>query len=138
MFFRFFRSKLFLIVGIAVLSFIVFNLIKVSIKQKAIQSEINQLSTKRDQIRLENSILGERLNKAISDSDKELLAKRTLNYKRPGETVFIFYPAPDVQVSQSAGGDNVLDEAIVLNEDRLEEQGRGINNALLWWHYFFE
>lgn len=131
MFFRFFKSKLFLIAGIAILSFTVFNLIKISIKQKAIQSEINQLSTKRDQIQLENSVLGERLNKTISDSDKELLAKRNLNYKGPRETVFIFYPAPD-------GNDNVLDKRQVLNEDGLRQQGNSINNALLWWDYFFE
>ncbi len=129
MFFRFFKSKLFLIAGITVLSFTVFNLIKVSIKQTAIQSEINQLSAKRDQIQLENSILGERLNKTISDSDKELLAKRNLNYKGPRETVFIFYPAPDVQLSQAVGNDNVLDKGPVLKE---------INNVRLWWHYFFE
>jgi len=134
MFFRFFKSKLFLLIGITILSFTIFNLIKISIKQKAIQSEINQSLIKRDQIQLENHALSERLNKAVSDSDKELLAKRTLNYKRPGETVFIFYPAPD----QSGENDDVLDNALVLKENGLGQQESSINNALLWWHYFFE
>lgn len=136
MFFRFFKTKFFLLLLIAVLSFTVFALVKVSIKQKAIQTEIDQLSSKRDRIQEENYDLAERLNKASSNSDPELLAKRTLNYKRPGETVFVFYPVKDAPIISPAGS---INQDRVFSADEPAEREVGIiNNAVLWWRYFFE
>ena len=123
---RLFKSKFFLLLEIIILMFAVSAFIKISTKKKSIQTEINDLANKVEEAGQESIVLSEWLKRASSDFYQELQAKRGLNYKRPGETVFVFY---EDSIEGTDGN-----SATVFKEEINDHA----SNPVLWWRFFLE
>jgi cell division protein FtsB len=87
----FVRSKLFVLVEIALLGIVVVGFLNVREKKKNIDDEIVSLSYDIESAQVELQALDKRIEETSNDSYVELEAKRKLHYRRPDETVFIFY-----------------------------------------------
>ena len=127
MFSRLLQSKLFFLFEIVVLFATIAGFVEVSKKKEAIQSEIAYLSK---QIALEKEkqqTLIEYYEKSAEPLQRELEAKRKLNYKRPGETVFVFYEK-SLEKEAVSPGSAALEDA----------SGEAISNVVVWWRYFFK
>jgi cell division protein FtsB len=120
---RLFKSKFFLLLEIVILILAINGFIKISAKKKSIQTEINNLEGQVEKAGQENLVLSRQLKQASSDSYQEMQAKRSLNYRKPDETVFVLYEDPLDQ----RGGKSVSKE----------EVNSHASNPVLWWRYFF-
>lgn len=119
-----FKSKLFVVFEILVLLVVVGAFIRITTKQRTIQEEIAYLEENVAREQRENQGLRERLAGTSFDSYVELQAKRKLNYKKPGETVFVFYEESPEQASFVRPYPGVLSQ-------------KSMSNPAKWWHYFF-
>lgn len=123
---NFFKTRFFVVLELVLLIFIIFALVKVSATWRSIQEEIDYLADKVVVLQGDNQSLETRLDETVQESFLELEAKRKLNYRRPGETVFVFYEgSPESE-------ENIL-------PDELESGGTSsTNNFIKWWRYFFK
>ena len=108
---------------IIILALVINGFIKISAKKKSIQAEINDLEHQVEKAEQKSLVLSAQLKRASSDSYQELQAKRSLNYRRPDETVFVFY-----EDSLDRKGDKSTSK---------EEANNHASNPVLWWRYFF-
>lgn len=95
-------------------------------KKEAINKEISYLNNEiKEETMTQQKLLNETRQGGKNASDTELIAKRSLNYKNPQETVFVFY-----EKSPVTEGDR----------DALEAKGAAddiLPNPVKWWNYFF-
>lgn len=121
---KFLKSKVFLFLEIIILILIVISLMKILSKKKSVGQEIDYLSRQIAVLQQESDMLTDQLQDTFNDSYAELEAKRKLNYRRPNETVFVFYE--DKPVIEAAVKDQTGDHFAVAS-----------GNPGKWWRYFF-
>jgi len=121
---RVLKSKFFLAVEIVVVAASLVALFEIRSKKKAIEEEISALEGQLSTVKSENAELGARLEKTNFASYAELQAKRKLHYRRPEETVFVFYEDQSQSLSQTEDPQNSGEDTEVINPIR-------------WWRYFF-
>lgn len=121
---RFFKSKLFFVVGLGVLILFSVNLTRAQLKDRAIREEIQKsqeavetLERERDNYETLRAMLQTR-----EFLEKE--ARRSLGYAKPGEQVVVI---EESGVKCQGSGDRCADE----------ENAQKISNPKKWWIYFF-
>ncbi|HBH45972.1 MAG: hypothetical protein A2445_02840 [Candidatus Jacksonbacteria bacterium RIFOXYC2_FULL_44_29] len=122
---KIFRSKIFLGLEIVLLVVAIVALIKFSAKNKTIQAEIADWGKQVAMMENENQNLEKRLQEIKQDSYVELEAKKKLNYRRPDETVFVFY-------EENSQGQEMIGPR---PSGRVESDN--LSNPTKWWRYFF-
>lgn len=120
----FVKSKIFLILEIALMIVIAVSFLEISKKKKNIESEITALASELDQAETENQALKQLERDISSDSYIELEAKRKLGYSKSGETVVVFYE------ESPPHGEND-------NEPRDDDERESFTNPKKWLRYFF-
>ncbi len=118
----FLKSKVFLILEIALIIATTVGFIQVIQKKEKIEIEIADLQKERDRELAKREQLNKREKVIGSDSYVELEAKRTLGYRKEGETVVVFY---EDEAYDAAGPS----DPVVSQESQINPVG--------WLRYFF-
>ena len=121
----FLKSRLFLFFELIILGIVIVGMVRIRIQEKHINQEIASLEKRAADEKEENKQLQERLKSSSGSSYFELEAKRTLNYQKPEETVFVFY-TPSLPVNRDTAGN-----------EKADASKQKISNPILWWRYFF-
>ncbi|MDO8505666.1 MAG: septum formation initiator family protein [bacterium] len=121
---RFFKSKLFFVVGIVVLAFLSLNLIRAQLKDRAIREEIAKSQDEVDMLEKERSGYEELRTMLNTNEFLEKEARRSLGYAKPGEQVVV------IEENQTCKMKNEK----CTQGDEGEKQ---ISNPRKWWIYFF-
>ena len=114
---RFFKSKLFFVVGIAVLALFSTNLTRAQLKDRAIRLEIKKSQEEVDALERERGQYEELRTMLQTSEFLEKEARRTLGYAKPGEQVV------------------VIEQGQRDRQDQVAQ--REISNPKKWWIYFF-
>jgi len=117
---RFLTSKLFLILGIVVLIFLVFALGKKFFESREIDNEINTAEADIAKLEARNSELGELLNFVSTDAFLEQEARLKFNLLKPGESVVVIQPNGQTPTGEAESREN-----------------DNFSNPRKWWNYFF-
>ncbi len=120
----FVKSKVFLILEVALIIATAISFLEISKKKKSIESEINDLQKEKIRALEESRELDKMEQDALSDSYIELEAKRKLGYRKDGETVVVFY---EDDLTQGDGKN--LTRAVRADPPR--------TNFIKWLRYFF-
>ena len=123
---KFFKTRFFLILELALLVLIILALARLSATRGSIQREIDFLTSKTIALEDKNQILEGSLNETNREFYLELEAKRKLNYRGPGETVFVFYKGSPEVKRDMRGRTRDIDDSSALE------------NSIKWWRYFFK
>jgi hypothetical protein len=122
---RFLQSKLFLALEVTVLILTVVSFARVREKKKAIQAEIDNLSAEVALRKDEQQELLKLHERNVLGAQKELEVKRKLNYRKPGEIVFVFY-------------EDALEKEVVREGVEQQKASEEFSNPARWWRYFFK
>lgn len=117
----FLKSKVLIILEISLIGLGTVGLVQLVQKKEGIETEIAALAKERDREFVKQEQLSEREKNMANDSYVELEAKRTLGYRKEGETVVVFY-----------------ENEPKLTEERSEKAREGsFANPVQWLRYFF-
>ncbi len=115
-------SKLFLILGVVVLAFLVFSLGKKFFESREIDSEISDAEADIARLETRNAELGNLLNFVNTEAFVEQEARLKFNLLKPGESVVVI---PSNSEAQNGG------------ETSSENNAGNLSNPVKWWNYFF-
>lgn len=124
---RLLKSKILFLLEITVFILVLIAFFSIRAKRSAIEQEIYYITNKITALKEENGGLKRRLEKADDKDYMEFEARRKLNYKKPGETVFVFYEDTSPSVGDSGLG----------AQDASESEYSGMPNPVAWFKYFF-
>lgn len=114
---RFFKSRLFFVVGVVLLLLLSASLTRAQIRDRAIRQEIASLQAEVTALEKEQAERKALLSLLETPEFLEKEARRTLGYARPGEQVVV-----------------VEDRGLGTQE---EEKEKRMSNPRKWWIYFF-
>lgn len=117
---RFLTSKLFLILGLVVLIFLVFALGKKFFESREIDQEIDAAKADIAKLEARNNELGELLNFVSTDAFLEQEARLKFNLLKPGESVVVIQPNGQAPIEEAENREN-----------------DNFSNPRKWWSYFF-
>lgn len=121
---RFLSSKIFFILGIVILGFLLLALLNKFFESREIDREIKESEQEIARLEDKNSELGELLNYLNTDDFLEEEARLKFNMQKPGESVMVV----------PGGGEsepNKKDLAALTDEEKFR------SNPAKWWDYFF-
>lgn len=121
---KFVRSRAFAVVGLMVLVFFGYLLVKEVQKKYEINHEISDLQKQVNQLGDRNKELNDLISYFGTDAYKELQAREKLNLQKEGEVV-VALPPDQSQLGYSP--DAASDQAKQVKQ----------SNPQLWWNYFF-
>jgi len=131
-------SKIFLVIVIFLLIFLLIGLVKETYRKYQLTSEIDQLKSSINKLEGDNQQLADLMDYFKEDSYLEKEARIKLNLKKPGETVVVLSKnmIDGVEVIRKGGLDTeeVDKEIVNLSEDQVSKTA----NYWKWWEYFFQ
>jgi cell division protein FtsB len=121
---RFLKSKLFLLAEMVILTFSIIAFVKTVNKKSSIDSEIGLLQSQAQKLKEEKQFYQQELQETSLSSYVELEAKKKLNYRRPGETVLVFY-------------EDTARQPLPAKSALSQKETKEPSNLVKWWEYFF-
>lgn len=118
---RFGSMKFLLVGGLVFLVFISIGLSKEILRRHQINKEIERVKEEIEQLEHKNRELSSLIDYLSTESFREMQARRTLGFQKPGETAISIQPREEE-------GEEVKEK---------EEQKEEISNSKKWWNYFF-
>ena len=132
---KFFESRLFFVVGIAVLAVFSVSLTRAQLKDRAILQEIDDLQSETDTLIQERQNYETLLGFLQSPVFLEKEARSSLGYAKPGETVVVIEKNAECRTPHQ----NKFGAGPVQNDTCMEEDFslKKMSNPRKWWIYFF-
>lgn len=121
---RFFVSKIFLLIGIVVLGFLLFTLGKKFLEGREIENEIKTAEEEIARLEAKNSELDELLGYLNTDAFLEQEAREKLNLQKEGESVMV--------IPEGVGKEEEKRLTVATGSGGTKE-----NNPEKWWNHFF-
>lgn len=119
-----FNQFSYFIIGVLILSFILFPLSKKMTKQYRLNQEIEELNQEINRLEGHNNDFKNIITYLESDEFAEEEARTNLNLKKPGEDVVVI----------KTKDENVKDDISINKTQNL----KNIKNPENWWNYFFK
>jgi cell division protein FtsB len=125
-----FLAKVFLLIGLGILTWAIISVAKETYKKNQIQKEISVLQAEAQKISQENSLMKEKIAYLESKEYQEKEAKDKLGMRKPEEKVIAIKPGREKKDSEINSS----------SKDSLKNISAGNNqsNYLKWWNYFFK
>ena len=122
---KFFKSRLFFVVGIFVLAMLSYELTRAQLKDREIRAETRKLQEEADSLTKERTSYEQLIALLQTPDFLEKEARRSLGYTKPGEQVVVIEENKECKMKNEKCADGEI------------ESGE-ISNLRKWWVYFFE
>lgn len=120
---RFFASKIFLLIGLVILGFLLFAFGKKFFEGREIDGEIKIAEEEIARLEAEDNQLDGLFNYLNTDIFLEEEARLRFNLQKEGESVMVF---PESKAEETS------------KEGAVAERGEDVGNPKKWWNYFFK
>jgi cell division protein FtsB len=129
---RLLNSKIFSLLIISILVYLIFSLIAPLQEKQKLDNQIAQLEKEIQEFQIQQEELQRKEQYFNSEDYLQKEARRLLNYKRPGEEVFSVIPDKGAQSVQEKT--DIQEEKIIDSTDKNDK----ISNIKAWYKYFFK